>query len=90
MPVVKAQKIPVIESEHSVEDELALFCYYFPQYTYRQAQGMPAIRIRQMIGAVEKQHARRMHDLVLIVAAPHSSKKGTIKNMLEYFKKLAE
>jgi hypothetical protein len=83
MPVVKVQKIP--KKKHSAEDILASFCYNYPQYTYNQAKNMPYKRILHMLTVARKEHARKMIDLVRIVAAPQSKNGRAIKNLIKEF-----
>lgn len=82
MAVIKVQKIPRRKEEP--EDILALFCFYFPQYTFNQARKLPYKRIRQMLKVVRREEARKHIELVKIVAAPHG-KKGTAESLLKSY-----
>lgn len=43
-----------------VEDVLARFCYYFPQYTYQKARRLPAVRVRKMLRSARNEHDKNM------------------------------
>lgn len=88
MAVIKAQKVP--QKTESVEDIIATFCYYFPQYTFSQASEMPAKRVRQMLKVARKEEAMRMYNLTQLIAAPHTKKGVGVKTMLKYFKEIIE
>lgn len=88
MKAIKAQKVP--KSEISVNDLLARFCYSFPQYTFAQAQRLPYRRVVQMLKVARKEEARKMYELMQVVAAPHSRKGSGIKKVLEYYKGIME
>jgi len=82
MATVKIQKIP--HKKEEPEDVLALFCFYFQQYTFSQARKMPYKRIRQMLSVVRREEARKNIELLQIVSAPHG-KKGSAKSLLERY-----
>lgn len=88
MRIIQTQKVP--KRQVSVDDILARFCYNFPQYTFVQAQRLPYRRIVQMLKIARKEEARKMYELVQIVAAPHSKKGSGIKKVLEYYKEIME
>lgn len=83
MVVVKVQKIP--KKIQKAEDILASFCYNFPRYSLAQARKMPYKRINQMLKVARKEHARKMVDLLRIVAAPHSPKGKDVTKLLQEF-----
>lgn len=82
MAEIKVQKIPKPKQEP--EDLLALFCLHFPQYTFSAARKMPYKRIQQMLRVANKDYARRMIDLLQIVASPHA-KSGFAKSLFQKF-----
>lgn len=82
MAVIKAQKIP--RKTENPEDLIALFCFYFPQYTFKKAREVPYKRIRQMLRVVRREEARKNAELLQIVSAPHG-KKGSVKSLLERY-----
>lgn len=84
MPVFKAQKIP--RQEIKTDDILARFCFYFPQYTFSQARRLPYKRVIQLLKAVDREHAKKMIDLLRIATAPHSDKGKMVKELLSEFK----
>lgn len=82
MTIVKVQKIP--HPQESVEDILATFCYYFPQYTFYLARQLPYKRIKKMLNVVRKEKARDMYILTQVVASPNTKDGSGVKKMLEY------
>jgi hypothetical protein len=84
MAVLKAQKVP--KKQVKVDNILARFCFYFPQYTFAQARKLPYKRVIQLLQAVDREHAKNMIDLVRIVAGPHSKDKGVMNKLLSEFK----
>lgn len=88
MPIIKAEKIPVKGT--SISDAIAQVCLYYPQYTFKEAQKLPDKRVRHLLLIAEKERARFLYDLTLIVDAPHTKKKRGVKKMLQYFKKVLD
>lgn len=87
MPVLKAQKIP--KKQLSSGYILARFCYYFPQYTFEQARRLPYKRVGQLLKAVDREYARKMIDLLNIVASPHTKNpKEAIGNLRDIFEQM--
>ena len=82
MATIKAQRIP--KPKGSPDDLLALFIFYFPQYTLKQAKKMPNVRLRKMLKVVKKEEARKNITLLEIITAPHA-KKATVKSLFEKF-----
>lgn len=67
----------------------ATVCYYYPQYTLKQVQNLPARDIDLLIKTAMKMRAGEMYNLTLIAQAPHSKKQQNVKKLIDYFKKLA-
>lgn len=88
MATIQAKKVP----QKKVESDslLALFCFYFPQYTLEQARKLPYKQIRLMIGVAQKELARQRYELVQIVAAPHTQKGRGVRALLQHFRSLAD
>lgn len=88
MPAIKAQRVP--KDVEPIEDTIARFCYYFPQYNFQQARQLPYKRITQMLRIAVKEQAREMWQLTQVVAAPHVKGGKGVSKMLEYFKGIIE
>lgn len=89
MAVIKLQRVPKSEKkERFIEDLLATFCYYFPQYKYSEAKKMPFVRIRRMLKVANREQALFMAQLVSIAAAPHTPKGSGVKRLLDHYNKL--
>lgn len=83
MPTIKAQKIPVRKIK--IEDEIARFCYHFPQYTFSQARKLPGKRIAQMLRIATQEQAKLLYSHTQIAAAPHSKKGKSVGKILSHF-----
>lgn len=82
----KAQQPP--KKKSSYQDLLATFCCYYPQYKFHEADAMPYRRIVQMLRVAQVEQAKKMYELVQIVAAPHTKKGAAINKLLAHYKKL--
>lgn len=88
MPVIRVQKVP--KKTESAEDTLARFCFYFQQYTYKEAQALPFRRVMKLLKIAKRERARQMYELTQIAAAPHTDKGVGVKKMLKYFQEQVE
>lgn len=89
MATVKVQKVP--EAAGPPPDEIvALFCYYYQQYTFAVARNMPYKRVAMMIKIARRKEAEHYYNLTQIVAAPHSEKGKGVKTLEEHYKKLSQ
>lgn len=85
MKVIKTQSVPRNSSKISVEDVLAEFCFYFPQYKFSEARLMPIKRIRQMLKIARRERSKFYYEFTQIVAAPHTKKGMGYKKILEKY-----
>ncbi len=89
MVVIKAQKIP--RKQHEIEDIIAKFCYYYPQYTYHYAyKYLPLKRIEKMLNVARKEQALMLYNITRAIAAPHTKKGSGVRSLLDEFKKIAD
>lgn len=79
----KATKIPKKESD--LDEILIRFCLYFPQYTFYEAKQLPYKRLAKMLKVAQKEEARKMLELVHVVAAPHTKKGSGVKNLIGHY-----
>lgn len=87
MKVIKTQSVPRNSSKISVEDVLAEFCFYFPQYKFSEARLMPVKRVRQMLKIAKREKSKFYYELTQIAAAPHTKKGSGYKKILEKYAK---
>ncbi len=85
MVVVKAKQVPRKKSEPL--EVLAMFCYYFPQYTLAQARKLPYKNVKLLLGVAQKQKATEYLHLLSISVAPHTKDGG--KSVRKQFKRMA-
>jgi hypothetical protein len=67
----------------------AKVCYYYPRYSLKEVQKMPFRDINLLLKTAQEEQAAYMHNLTLIVQAPHSKKQSNVKKLVEHFKKIA-
>lgn len=89
MARIRAKKVPSQASSIKKRVVFATLCYYYPQYTLKDAAEMPYRNIDLLIKTAQKIEAQRMYDFTQIAAAPHTKKMQTVKKLSEYFKKIA-
>lgn len=82
MAIVKVQKIP--RKKGQPLDLVAVFCYHFPQYKFAEARKLPYARIKHMLKIANKEHAKKMMDLLAVSMAPHG-KKNSYKLLIDKF-----
>lgn len=92
MAQVKPQSIKSVSAtKGATKRELyASVCYFYPQYTLKQVQNLPARDITLLLKAAERQQAKHFHNLTQIVASPHSKKGTSVGKLLDYYKGLVE
>lgn len=90
MADIQVKRVESSGKKTSLRELYATVCYYFPQYTLKDAEQLSARDFNLLLKMGKKIHARHMIDVLHIVSAPHSKDKNQVKNLLEHFKKLAE
>lgn len=65
----------------------AMVCYYYPQYTLKEASELSIRDIRLLLGTARRVEAERMYNLTQIVASPHTKKGKGVKTLTEHFRK---
>lgn len=85
MARIKAQKIPSRNKKLVwYNDVLYRFCHSYPQYKLSEAKKLPYYRVKEMLLVADREHARKMIDMLNIICAPHS-KKGTVNKIYKHF-----
>lgn len=90
MAIIKVKKVPKQEHKIDVDDILARFCYYYPQYTFKQAKQMPAIRIRKMLKSARAEHRANMYQFLyeLVQTIPVANSKEHYNKMISRYEDL--
>lgn len=78
---------PVKNKEVHKREIWASICYYYPQYTLKEASLLSQRDIVLLLSTARKLEAVKMKNLVQIVAAPHTKKGEGVKKLLDYFQK---
>ena len=73
--------------EVSKRQTWASICYYYPQYTLKEASLLSSRDIRLLLTTARRLEASRMKNLVQIAAAPHTKKGSGVKKLLDFFQK---
>lgn len=89
MARVRVKRVPSQEPKINKRELFALLCYYYPQYTLKEASLLPYRDINLLIRIAKEQRASEYYTLTQISAAPHSKKGQGVKKLSEYFKKLS-
>lgn len=85
---IVAQPIrPQQDQKISNRELWATVCYYYPQYTLREAKKLSARDIRLLLKIANQKEAEKMLQLTQIASAPHTKKGQGVKQLTEYYKK---
>ena len=87
---VVAQPIHSVADKANKRELWAMICYYYPQYTLKEASQLPVRDIKLLLRVADKLEARKKYDLTQIVAAPHTKKGSGVKKLTEHFRKQME
>lgn len=89
MARVRAKQVPTQAVSVNKREMFATLCYYFPQYTLKDAAEMPFKNVQLLLKTAKRIEAERMYNLTQIAAAPHTKKMVSVKKLSEHFKKMA-
>ena len=89
MAEIKVKKVTSKDRGFTKRELYATVCFYYPQYTLKQVQKLPARDVQLLLKTARKLEAQRMYNLTQIVATPHSRKQVNVKKLIDYFKKIA-
>lgn len=90
--VIVAKKIPQNGRRRkgfSSAQLLTKLCYFYPQYTYDMARGLPYFRVMQLLKTAEREKAADYLNMLQIAVAPHSERGDMYKKLLKQYEKLA-
>lgn len=88
---VKAQKIPTKANNTITIDEIvALFCVYFPQYKYEEVLKLPIKLITRMVKQYEKVYAKKMLDIFELLITANGHNKSAINKIVDRYKNIIE
>lgn len=88
MARVEVQRVP--QKRTAKREIYATVCYYYPQYSLKQAEKLSARDIKLLLDTATKIEATQMHNLLQISAAPHSKGGKAVQTLSEHFKKLGK
>ena len=90
--VVRVQRDPAKQARESfdVDDILTRLCYFYPQYTLREARLLPYKDVVKLLNQAQKQEALRYYNLTLIANSPNSKKGKIAKDLISNYKKVFE
>lgn len=83
---VEIAKVPSTVKEKSAIETLATLCYYYPQYTLKQARSLPHKQVKLLLKEARIQKAIEWHWLTHIMTAANSGDKASIKTLLKALK----
>jgi len=90
MAEIKVKRVGSSRKRTSLREQYATVCYFYPQYTLKDVQEMPARDLNLLLKTAQKQEAIKMYNMTSIVAAPHSKKQVNVKKLLDYFGNIAK
>lgn len=87
---IEVAKLPgsTLGKSKTDDDLIATLCYFYPQYTYAQAEKLSYKRIASLLRVAHKQEAIKYKNLTQIAAAPHSKKGAAVKKLLTHYDKI--
>lgn len=88
MAVIKVASIP--KKSVSKRELYATLCYYYPQYTLKEASKLPGRDVTLLLKTAQKMEAIKMMNLTQIAAAPHSKNGRSVKKIADYFKRIID
>lgn len=88
MARVRAQSAVSAKPKVSKRELYARVCYYYPRYSMREVELLPARDVNLLLKTAMKLEAAKMYNLTAIAAAPHSDKQKNVKKLLKHFESL--
>ncbi len=73
-----------------VMERLATLCYYYPQYTLKDAAHLPINQVSLLLRIARRIKAEEYLHLVQIAVAPHSQKGKLVEKLASNYKKTIE
>lgn len=91
MADIKVQRADAGEEQRLSKREVyARVAFYYPRYSLKELQELPARDLNLLLKTARKENALKMKDLLMIVTAPHAKDKNAVKNLVSHFEKLAK
>ena len=92
--VVRVAKDPAkqkaAKKSFDVDDIVTRLCYFYPQYTLREARKLPYKDVVKLLNQAQKQEALKYYNLTLIANSPNSKKGKFAKDLINNYKKVFE
>jgi len=89
MAEIRVQKIPSPSRDLSKRELYATVCYFYPQYTLKDAAKLPARDVQLLLKVAMRQQSATYLNLTQIAAAPHTEKGEGVKNLIDLYKEAA-
>lgn len=86
---IQVQKITPEDKRISKRKIYAKVCYYYPRYSLKDVEAMPARDINLLLKTAQEEQAGLLYNLTLIVQSPHTKRQANVKKLLDHFKKIA-
>jgi hypothetical protein len=85
--IINVQPIP--KKSIKARELLATLCFYYPQYTLKEARKLPHKDVMLLLNTAYHELAKQNINLTYISSAPHG-KKGTVKKIINQFQNIAD
>lgn len=89
MPEIRPLRVTAKAKSFNKRKIYAKVCYYYPRYSLKEVEALSFRDVKLLLKTAQEEQASFMHNLTLIVQAPHSKKGANVKKLIEHFKKLA-
>lgn len=96
MATIKVQHAPKIQSRQqrqgsndNLKDTIAVFCYYYPQYSFAKAMDLPIKLVRRMLRAVRREQAMNYLELINIARVAQFEKHEPYTELAERYQREA-
>lgn len=80
---IEVAKLP--QKKGNKRELYARVCFYYPQYNLQEAAKLPARDVNLLLKTAKRIEAKRMYDLVQVVAAPNTKKGSGVKKLSNFF-----
>lgn len=87
MARIEVKRVSAKAEKLSKRELYATICWYYPQYSLKDAQGLPARDLNLLLKTAQKQEALTFLNLTQISAAPHTKNGQGVKSLMSRYKK---
>lgn len=90
MAEIKVKKVTSQDGGMSKRELYATVCYFYPQYTLKEAATLSGRDLQLLLNVAQRQEAIKWLNLTQIAAAPHTKNGSGVKTLTERYKGAAK